>query len=158
MCIRDSGRGLGWPKCRRNLLRCSSKMRKKHQNNENICSNLCLVCVGRCLYCIYLIQNRWHRQACEHQAVFSHDVIFQCYSHPNGLSPEPVLPVLEQAEFIGTGRNRQNTWEDLQNCQIEQVRARVWGKAWPLHNKIVKYFRPRMINSPRASTSRRYGG
>ena len=26
-----------------------------------------------------------------------------------GLSPEPVLPVLEQAEFIGTGRNRQKT-------------------------------------------------
>ncbi len=26
-----------------------------------------------------------------------------------GLSPEPVLPVLEQAEFIGTGRNRQNS-------------------------------------------------
>ena len=26
-----------------------------------------------------------------------------------GLSVEPVLPVLEQAEFIGTGRNTQNT-------------------------------------------------
>ena len=37
-------------------------------------------CVGRCLYCIYSLQNRWQRHACEHQAVFSHDVILQCHN------------------------------------------------------------------------------